>query len=198
MDFEKNKYHRRSIRLKHYDYSQPGAYFITICTHHHKCIFGEIFDGKIRLNEYGKTVERCWTAIPENFPGTELDRYVIMPNHIHGIIVINDTIDKNHHPNPPPNNVRANHELPNNVGAIHELPLQSERRQMTIPKIIGRFKMNSAKEVNQIRKTMGFPLWQRNYYEHIIRNEREMYKIREYIINNPLKWEFDEYYHPHG
>ncbi|MCX7984388.1 MAG: hypothetical protein N3A63_05755, partial [Bacteroidetes bacterium] len=105
-------------------------------------------------------------------PNVTLDEFVIMPNHIHGVIIINE------------NDI---------VGAIHELPLQDikQRRLMTLPKIIGRFKMNVGKHINQLRNTPGIPVWQRNYYEHIIRNEKELNTIREYIINNPLQWEID-------
>ncbi len=166
-----SQHHRRSIRLKGYDYSQSGAYFITICTYNRECLFGKIVDDKMILNQYGEIANQCWLEIPNHFPNVELDEYIIMPNHIHEIIVINEQ----------------------NVGAIHELPLQNQyqRRKMLIPKIIGRFKMNSAKQINQLRHTPNIPVWQRNYYEHIIRNENELNKIREYIINNPLHWELD-------
>ena len=105
-----------------------------------------------------------------------MDEFVIMPNHVHGIIsIVSDS----------------------EVGAIHELPLQQynnwkERRRMVLPKIIGRFKMNSAKHINQIRNTLGIPVWQRNYYEHVIRDEEELNRIREYILTNPSQWEKDE------
>jgi len=172
---DKNKYNRCSIRLKNYDYSSPGTYFITICTYNRQCLFGEIVNGEIRLNEYGEIANKYWYEIPKHYTNTQLDEYVIMPNHIHGIIFI--------------------------VGAIHELPLQQnefpqliQRRKMLLPKIIGRFKMNAAKQINQIRQNHGIPVWQRNYYEHIIRNDNELNKIREYIINNPLTWQTDENY----
>jgi REP element-mobilizing transposase RayT len=161
------KHQRRSIRLKGYDYSKAGAYFITICTHCKECLFGEIIDGATKLNAYGEIVEKCWCELPNHYENICLDEFVVMPNHIHGIIVITY-----------------------NVGAIHELPLQ--RRNMLLPKIIGQFKMQSAKQINQLRHTHGQPVWQRNYYEHIIRNEDELNHIREYILNNPSKWEFDE------
>ncbi len=177
MKYNPNEHHRRSIRLKNYDYSQPAAYFITICTHNRECIFGEIVDGKMVLIAFGEIAKQCWIEIPQHFPQVQLDAFVIMPNHVHGIIIIND------------------------VGAIHELPLQMNqnefihhRRKMLIPKIIGRFKMNLAKQINQIRQSPGTSVWQRNYYERIIRNDYELNQIREYILNNPLQWELDEYY----
>jgi len=164
------EYHRKSIRLKNYYYSQSGAYFITICTLQRECLFGDIFEGKMKLSPGGEIAIRYWLEIPKRFDNVRLDESVIMPNHIHGIILIF------------------------NVGAIHELPLQNNlviRRKMLIPKILGYYKMNSAKQINILSGTPGIPFWQRNYYEHIIRNENELNKIREYIINNPSKWELD-------
>ena len=121
--------------------------------------------------ELKEIVRRQWQKLPEKFPNLVLDEFVIMPNHIHGIFIINNV----------------------GVGAIHELPLQNkiERRRMLVPKIVGYFKMNSAKYINKLRNTPGISVWQRNYYEHIIRNENELTKIREYIQNNPLKWSLD-------
>ncbi len=159
---------RKIIRLKEYDYSQSGEYFVTICTHHHECMLGEIAGEIIRLNEYGNIVEECWRNIPNHFENVTLDAFVVMPNHIHGIIVLNES-----------------------VGAIHESPLhmtQRQRRIMTIPKIIGRFKMLTAKEINLMKNTPGYPVWQRNYYDRITRNDTELNNIRDYIVHNPLKW----------
>ena len=135
------KYKRHSLRLRDYDYSRSGAYYITICTKNKECLLGEIITDKtplIRLSPIGGIVRKFWLEIPEQFRNVELDEFVIMPNHIHGVIIINP------------------------VGAIHELPLQSQqpRRQMLIPKIVGWYKMNSAKHINAIRKTPGMPVWQ--------------------------------------
>jgi REP element-mobilizing transposase RayT len=171
---DNNKYNRRSIRLKNYDYSSPGAYFITIVTNNRQYLFGEIVNNEMILNEYGEIANKYWYEIPKHYTNTQLDEYVIMPNHIHGIIFI--------------------------VGAIHELPLQQnefpqliQRRKMLLPKIIGRFKMNAAKQINQIRQTPGIPVWQRNYYEHIIRDTDDLSRIRHYISDNPKNWNNDEY-----
>ncbi len=176
--------YRHSIRLENYDYSQYGAYFITICTYKKKEIFGKIVDGKMILNEYGEIVLKVWNTISEHFENIELDQFVIMPNHIHGIIIINE-----------------------HVGAIHELPVQKavglstqkslnsarnrrvERRKMLLPKIVGFFKMNVSKLIHL--KGITNAVWHRNYYEHVICKEHELNKIREYIFNNPLKWELD-------
>ncbi len=167
---------RKSIRLKDYDYSREGAYFITICTYNRECILGNITDGEMILNQFGKIVLECWNNLTTRYTNIELDKFVVMPNHVHGIIKIID-----------------------NVGTIHELPLQGkdcmnqqiERRRMLIPKVVGYFKMNAAKQINIMRNTPGIPFWQKNYYEHIIRNVDKLNKIREYIHHNPLKWHLD-------
>jgi len=179
MKYNPNKHHRHSIRLQGYDYSSEGAYFVTICVKDRECLFGKIQNEQMILNEYGKIVEQCWLNLPNHYHNIVLDAYIIMPNHFHGIIFIVDSSD---------NNVRAI-----NVRAIHESPRQQQRRKMLLPKIIGRFKMNSAKQINQIRNMPGVPVWQRNYYEHIIRNEESLNNIRNYIINTPSKWFNDEY-----
>jgi REP element-mobilizing transposase RayT len=166
---------RQSIRLKDYDYSQEGGYFVTICTQNLKNLLGEILNGKTALSPIGSIAQSFWMEIPKHFANVKLDKFVIMPNHIQGIIIIK------------------------NVGAIHELPLQKssshnnrvERRKMLIPRIVGFYKMNTAKQINLFRKTSGSPVWYRNYYEHVIRNEEELNHIRQYIMNNPLRWELD-------
>ena len=163
--------YRKTIRLRDYDYSKAGGYFITICTHNREHLFGAISNQEIMLSDEGRIVGQWWLELEGKFTNVRLDYYVIMPNHMHGIIII-----------------------PEGVEAIHELPLQRNkigRRRMMVPRIIGYFKMNSAKHINRLRDTAGTPLWQHNYYEHIIRNENELYRIREYIQNNPSKWDLD-------
>jgi len=165
---------RKQARLGGYDYSQAGGYFITICTHNREYLFGQVINYQMALNEIGKIVKQWWLKLEDRFTNVKLEDYVVMPNHIHGILMVT--------------------EEENDVGAIHELPLQSGmilRRQMLIPKVVGYFKMNSAKYVNRLRGVVGISLWQRNYYEHIVRNESELSRIREYIQNNPLKWDLD-------
>jgi REP element-mobilizing transposase RayT len=165
------RHHRRSIRLHGYDYSQAGAFFLTFCTQNRECLFGDVVDGKMQLNDAGKIVADEWLKIAEIRDDIELDEWIVMPNHFHGILTINNT-----------------------VGAIHESPLQmtiTQRRNMTLPKLIGRFKMLSSKRINEMRDTPGIKLWQRNYYEHIIRKDDSLCRIREYILNNPLQWEMD-------
>ncbi len=162
-------HHRKSIRLRDYDYSQSGAYFVTICTKNKECLLGDVVDGKIVLNDIGKFVQQCWLNIPEHFPNGTVDEYIIMPNHIHGIVIIT-------------------------VGANNYSPLQNEQLfqspSRTIGSIIRGFKIGVTKWSRQ--NTDMYTLWQRNYYEHIIRNEGDMNTILEYIVNNPLRWMEDE------
>ena len=188
--------HRHSTRLKGYDYSRAGAYFLTVCTKDRKYVFGDIVDGKMQLNEAGQMVKESWVELNHKYKDITLDAFVIMPNHVHGIIVLtNDNVGAVHEPPEKDSSKQQNNaicELPSKR-VIHELPLQKkiERRNMAIPRIMGYFKMNSAKRINVLRNTPGISVWQRNYYEHVIRNEGSLERIREYIANNTLKWEDD-------
>ena len=175
MVFNSEIHHRRSIRLKKYDYSQSGAYFVTVCTKNRKCLFGKILDGNMFLNAAGLMLQMVWDAIPEYYRGIKTDEFVIMPNHIHGIIII--------------------------VGAgLCACPDDGQTRHgaptLSLPEIIHRLKTITTKEYIDGVKQRGwtrFPgkLWQRNYYEHIIRNGPGLDLAREYIINNPRKWDLD-------
>ena len=173
MAYDPARHHRRSIRLKEYDYSWVGWYYITICTRDHGCILGNLRDDLILENHLGRMVRETWIDLPNHY-AIDLDDFVIMPNHIHGIVIINNLT----------------------VGAIHESPLQRDtksiRRKMLLSKIIGRFKMTSAKNANILLKKPSLPFWQRGFYEHIIRNDADLYRIRTYIRNNPLQWALDE------
>lgn len=159
---------RRSIRLPGYDYSQPGAYFITICTHRRALLFGRIKETEILLHRAGAIVAKCWQEIPQHFPSVSLDQWIVMPNHLHGILVISDE--------------------PTGVGARHASPLP---QVAAISTVIGSFKSAAAKHVNAARRTPGAPVWQRNYYEHVVRNERALDRIRNYIAANPFEWSED-------
>jgi putative transposase len=163
-----NRPHRRSIRLKEYDYSQPGEYFVTICTYNHECTLGEIINGEMRLNEIGKIVEEEWLRTAIIRPDIQLDLYVIMPNHIHGIIVLNEC-----------------------RGTLQRAPTVERFGKPTsnsIPTIVRLFKSATTKRINEIRGTPRMPFWQRNYYDHVIRNDKELNNIRDYILNNVLQW----------
>lgn len=173
MNYNPEIYHRHSIRLKGYDYSQAGAYFITICTQNRKCLFGEIVNAEMLLNDAGKMVEKWWYELKNKFPNMELDQYVVMPNHFHGIIQIIVGAD-----------LRV---CPDNSGEHTGSPLH---RMVQWFKTITTNEYIHNVKINNWQPFEG-KLWQRNYYEHIIRNENELNHIREYIINNPLQWQFD-------
>jgi len=162
-------HHRRSIRLRNFDYSQAGAYFVTTCTQGHTCLFGEVTDGKMQLNEPGQIVQMVWDGLTVDFPGLALDMFVIMPNHIHGIMVID---------------VRAGWE---------PAPMQSG-----LPGIVHALKTHSSRRINAWRRTPGTQVWQRGYYEHVVRNEADLNRLREYIHNNPMRWELDRLHPSQG
>ena len=183
MKFDPNKHHRRSIRLKGYDYSQTGAYIVTIVAWQRECLFGEIVDGEMVLNGFGQLIEKWWHQIPVHFPNVETLTFVIMPNHVHGIIVIND-------------NSRGAVSAPDDDNQIEYSggrtpPLQA--RKPTLGQIVAYFKYQSTKETNAMDGTGKITkLWQRNYYERIIRDEREMDRIHRYIESNPAMWADDD------
>ena len=174
-----NRFHcRKTIRLKGYDYSQSGFYYVTICTQNRECLLGEIINRKMVLNEIGKIVDDILNSLPNRYEQIKLDIYQIMPNHVHKIIQIVGA----HHDAP-----IMHHDAPVYKRAIHESPQQ---KRSLLSQIIGYFKMNSAKLIHQINPNIR--VWQRNYYEHIIRNENELNSIRQYIVDNPKNWAKDE------
>jgi len=204
MTYDPDRHHRRSIRLRNYDYSSAGAYFVTILVKDRECLLGEIVHGEMRLSEIGEVVRDIWESLPERYPGVELDESVIMPNHKHGIIVITPEAEQmatkasdGFAREGVAYSVRAVHEPPLRTPVDPALPSAQDRRRMLLPKIIGYFKMNVAKRANQIRLMPGMPFWQRDYYEHVIRDEADLRRIRDYIASNPLKWELDQM-HPNN
>ena len=170
MSYGPDQHHRRSIRLSGYDYAQPGSYFVTICTQGRECLFGEVHDGEMRLSEYGQVVHKEWLVTALIRQEIELDAFVVMPNHVHGIVLITS----------------ANAQ---NVGAHGRAPLH--RKPRTLGALVAGFKSSVTKQINAMRGTPRQPLWQRNYYEHIIRGEPELYRVRQYIEDNPRKWPED-------
>lgn len=170
---------RRSIRLKDYDYSTEGAYFVTICTKHAHNLFGRIEKEHILLNYPGKMIEKWWLVLENKFPTIVIDEYVIMPNHLHGILFIVGADQR----------VCPDH---SQAGAHAGAPLR-----MPLSKVIQWFKTMTTNEYIRGVKNQGWwpfdkKLWQRNYYEHVIRHEIELYKLREYIINNPVVFDRDQ------
>jgi len=188
------RFHRRSVRLKDYDYSLPGAYFVTLVTRSRDCIFGAIQGEGIALSRAGQIVELVWKLIPNYFL-VRLDEWIVMPNHFHGIIVIDgpdfgkgEAGGKELHLPQSALLSPASPQRPNDMA--------SNRPAGTVPgslgAIIHTFKSMTTYKINALQKTPGGMIWQRNYYEHIIRSEEEWERIRLYIQVNPLRWEEDD------
>jgi REP element-mobilizing transposase RayT len=190
MNYDSTKHHRRAIRLPAYDYAQAGAYFVTVCTQNRECAFGEVVDGEMVLNEPGRMVETVWRELPQHYPGVEVDTLVVMPNHVHGIIMLVGA-------GPGPTS------LPDVVGAGPRACPDPGQPQgvaptgmMSLPDVVHRFKsLTTARYRRGVLQDRWLPfpgrLWQRNYYEHVIRNEEELDAIRQYIADNPLRWAED-------
>jgi putative transposase len=168
-------YHRRSIRLKGYDYSLPGGYFITIVCYQRESLFGNIINGRMEMNPHGQNVDLFWRALTYHFGNITLGSFVVMPNHFHGIIFIKD----------------PNMDFVNHTRAGHR-PAPTKSRSLS--EIVRSFKSFSSNKINQLRNTQGLPVWQRNYYEHIIRDDEELNLIKEYIENNVVNWRRDKEY----
>ena len=186
------KRRRRSIRMPKFDYTMSLQWFITICTHNRECVLGEIVNDEMRLNEIGKIIEECWLAIPDHFLNVILGEYMIMPNHIHGILEI---VDNSH--------VCRGTACQNDSdicrGVACYAPTGSQEyfsKISPVPKSLGTiirsFKSGVTKHVNKLRNTPSASFWQRNYYEHGIRNDKALERIENYIKENPFFWNEDE------
>ncbi|MEA3359178.1 MAG: transposase [Thermodesulfobacteriota bacterium] len=161
---------RQSIRLRGYDYSQSGAYFVTICTQNKKCFFGNMVNDEMVLNDAGRMINMIWDELPFNYPGVNIDEFQIMPNHVHGIIILD---------NGQPRGVAP-----------------TAAAGLSLPDVVHRFKsLTTARYIRGVKQNQWPPfpgkLWQRNYYEHIVRDENELNEIRRYIRDNPRKWDLD-------
>jgi putative transposase len=207
--------HRKSIRLKDYDYSSPGEYFVTICSFDHECIFGEIVEEEMKLSPQGVIAEQCWKEIPKHFNNTELDAFVVMPNHVHGIIILNDygrdLIDQIPDKG---NDSQLIHQIPNKrndsplihqirndniqtnvvqqTDVMNHVPTEwglMKNSKQTLGKIVRHFKSRASKMIHDA----GYETfrWQSRYYDHIIRDDRDLNNIREYIAGNVFKWSID-------
>ena len=209
MPYNPDIHHRRSIRLRNYDYTQAGAYFVTICVQHRECLFGEItvpavgadprvcsgISPEIHLTDAGRMAQAIWDEIPDHYPGIDIDAFVVMPNHMHGIVVLTHSgvgADPRVRPdfrvrpvNPPSRQINPGQ-------AQGPAPTGS----LTLPDVVQRYKsLTTTQYINGVKQN-GWPpfpgkLWQPNYWEHIIRNETELHRIREYIRNNPARWQED-------
>lgn len=152
---------RKSPRLQGYDYAQAGAYFVTICTHLREYWFGEVLEGEIFLTEIGIIAAECWTTLPEHFPQIELDHFVVMPNHIHGIVLTTD---------------------------------QQTPDPLPLGKVVNTYKGAVTRIVRRLSEYQHIRLWQSRYHDHIIRNDVDLNRIREYVLHNPSRWAEDIFY----
>jgi REP element-mobilizing transposase RayT len=214
MRYDPAKHHRRSIRLKGYDYATPGAYFVTMCAKDRACAFGAVVGNEMTLSDWGRLIAEEWAALPQRFAHIALDAFVVMPNHVHGIITIVDDGRTGASrtgavtaPPPPPNAPRPGAPRtgavtappptapPFGTGAVTAPPFGTGAVTAPLPeplgKIIAYFKYQTTKHINETRATPGAPVWQRNYYEHIVRHDRELNAIRRYIHDNPRRWALD-------
>ncbi len=160
---------RRSIRLKGHCYTAPGAYFLTMCTHKREWLFGRVEQGRMKLHGPGRIALQCWYALPEHFPKLQLDEFVVMPNHIHGIVVIRD----------------------DPMVAANVIRRFGTAVPGSIPTVVRSLKSAITRGVNRTRNTIGAKVWQRGYWEHVVRDEAELRRIQSYIARNPEKWESD-------
>lgn len=181
--FDPKKHHRHSIRLPEYDYSQPGAYYVTIVAWHRECLFGEVVNREMKLSKFGLVAKQQWEKLPKRFPNIKLGTYIIMPNHMHGIIVITSGRGT--------------------AGTLADLTGELSRRaprregfqkpvKGSVPTIVRSYKSAVSYRINLMRGTQGVPIWQRNYYEHIIRNEKDLKNKTDYIEANPMLWDEDD------
>jgi REP element-mobilizing transposase RayT len=191
-----NKYRIESTRLPRWDYSSPGYYFVTICTHDRGCLFGEIFNGEMRLNECGRIVHDEWNKTGIQRSNIRLDEFIVMPNHVHGVIRILSTHDYH---------CRSNRrDVARNVSTktTENTPTHGENDKIktmsaispksgSLSEIVRSFKSATTKRINESRKSPGIPVWQPRFHDHIIRNVRELSAVRRYILNNPANWEND-------
>ncbi len=206
----KNRYRIESNRLQTWDYSSSGGYFITICIHDRDEILGKIRDGKLVYSDAEKYVAEEIIKIPEYNNRANLDEWIIMPDHVHCIVVLGDggdrgngnemggtnTVEKIHEFSLQPRQPRQPRQphqsqpprQPDQPNTDKTINHRKTRRQMIIPKIIGKFKMQPSKRINILHQTMGKKIWQANYYDRIIRDEPELYRIKQYIVNNPINW----------
>ena len=197
MAYDRDKHHRRSIRLKDYDYSQAGVYYVTVCVEDRACLLGDVVDGEMVLNGAGRMVETVWMGLAVRFGYIELDEFMIMPNHFHGIFILSGRGESCIRPE------LGDHKDRSCGGDHKDRPYGDGREDRpcgTLPGTVGRviqaFKSISTHEYMAGVKQENWPpfpskLWQRNYYEHIVRNDESLHRIREYIVNNPAQWELD-------
>jgi putative transposase len=172
---------RSSLRLKGHDYSQPGEYFVTICTADRKCVLGGIVDGKMRLSEIGKIVDVCWRQVPDHFPNTKVGAFQIMPNHVHGIFQIKENTRRGEVTSP----IKGGPQISKKCDGT------SPVRKVTLGNVVAYFKYQATKHINEMSGTPAKKIFQRSFYDHIIRDDVDQFFIEQYIELNPIMWELD-------
>lgn len=176
MTYDPGQHHRRSIRLSNYDYTQPSCYFVTVCTQGRGDLFGEVVEGEMRPNDAGRMVRGIWDELSVFYPGVNVDEFVVMPNHVHGIIVLKV--------------------LDSDESGQAQGPAPTNRSALSLPEVVHRFKtMTTKRYAEGVRNSGWLPfdrrLWQRNYCEHVIRNDAALERLRRYIVANPSRWNTD-------
>ena len=171
MIYDPEKHRRRSIRLPGYDYSLPGAYFVTACIRNREPLLGKITNGVMEMNPFGQVVRETWDQLPTHYGHIRLDCFAVMPNHVHGTIFVVDE-----------NTVEA---------GLKPVPADNAMERHAISEIIRGFKTFSSRRLNQLRRTPGQSVWQRNYFEHVVRDESALNRIRDYVLSNPSNWATD-------
>jgi REP element-mobilizing transposase RayT len=225
MPYDPARHHRRSIRLQGYDYTRPGAYFVTIVTQGRACLFGEVMAGEMRMNDAGRMVQQVWDELALFYEGVQTDAFIVMPNHVHGIIILTGNVRATPHVHPDEMAVRATPRgcpdpqsgpgqargpaptsgsgqargpapTSGSGQAQGPAPTAATAPTLGLPDVVHRFKtMTTKRYADGVRANQWTPfpgrLWQRNYYEHIIRDDQSWRRIREYIMTNPLRWHLD-------
>ena len=201
--FDPERHHRKSIRLRGYDYAAPGAYFVTIATQDRACLFGEISRGRMHLTAAGMAAQTVWAAIPVHFPRVRLDAFVVMPNHVHGVILIGTDAATDDMDGSVSDDVdgSVSDDVDGSVGATHASPLRARHRyahgptrcahgpaRRSIGAIVGSYKSAVSRHVHQLHGPRSDLVWQRNYYERIIRDYPSLQRVRQYIYANPRNW----------
>ena len=167
---------RNYVRLTDFDYSLPGAYFVTICSHNKQCIFDDIERGEMHLNSFGKIAQKCWGDLPLHYDGVVNDIFIMMPNHVHGILII------------PSDNGRSGSHISLEAEYLRK---PDPTKKYPLHEIVRAFKTYSSRNINELRHSPGTVVWQRSFYEHVIRSDKEYRKIGEYITYNVAKWDID-------
>jgi putative transposase len=198
MSYDPHHHHRQSIRLPGYDYSQPGIYFLTLCVHERQCLFGEIANGEMHRSAIGEIVVEEWLKSAQMRSELRLDQWVLMPNHLHGIVSIRREVTvegERAHSRVPLQGERAHSRVPLQESSQAKGP--PPRRAQSISSFVAGFKSAARSKINRLRGTPLQPVWQANFFEHVVRDNRSLQAIREYIFTNPSRWDADRE-NPHG